>query len=507
MKNILTVILAELNVEFTHQFSDKLYRENQDRDNFFGLTYMLSSYGIECKGYYMEEKNLENIKPPFVAQTNSGFVMVTSMNADSIVCVDEKAHRSIPRKLFIDFWTGNALIINKRADSVEIEYSKHKSIESIDRLKTSCFYTAVAFIAIGIVIYRLPLLTASKLVYLVLCLLGSGVSLILLERQWNSGFSVGKKICNFLGKGGCDAVAFSPGSRVFFGISWSEIGEAYFLSTFILLVLFPNMYVVLGIINLFTLPYTLWSIWYQVFKVRKICPLCLAVIIILWGLFVVLCFSVPTNCALSLRYLLAIPFYVAAILAFHLYSAKLDIISRQEELIDSYRPILNRREILSLLQKDSQLCDINNEDSRIIMGSSLANNKVTIILNPFCDPCTHVYKVMEQTLKINKDVQVRYVFVSHSKESYVASLYLINSYSIFGEAAINEWFNMTNRERREKLVTVNDMELDKYSQNEIQHHKAFCERNNIRWTPTIILNGHIVPEIYTIEDIAYTLFE
>lgn len=51
------------------------------------------------------------------------------------------------------------------------------------------------------------------------------------------------------------------------------------------------------------------------------------------------------------------------------------------------------------------------------------------------------------------------------------------------------------------------MELDKYSQNEIQHHKAFCERNNIRWTPTIILNGHIVPEIYTIEDIAYTLFE
>lgn len=487
MKNFLTVILTELKVEFTHKFADKLYRENPDRDNFFGLTCMLSFYGIECKGYYVEKKKLEDVQPPFVAQTNSGFMMVKSTNTDSVVCVDQKAHRSIPSKLFIDSWTGNVLMIKKRDDSVEIEYSTHKSSERIDKLKAASLYTSVASIAIGIVLFRLPLLTASKLVYLVLCLLGIGVSSILLARQWNSGVSVGEKICDFFGKGGCDAVASSPASRVFFGISWSEIGVAYFLSTFILLVLFPNTYIALGVINLFTLPYTMWSIWYQAFKVRRICPLCLAVLIILWGLFIVFYFSNQTKCTLSPRYLLTIPFYVAVILALHFYSAKIDTIFRQEELINSYRSILCRREVVSLLQKNSPLIAINNEDSSIFMGNSLANNKVTIIANPFCVPCAHVIKVMEQILKINKDVSVRYIFVSHSKESHAASLYLLNSYHIFGETAINEWFNLTKQGKKEKLVSVNDMESDTYTENEMQHHKAFCERNNIRWTPTITI--------------------
>lgn len=46
MKNILSVILTELKVNYTHRFINILYKETPDRENFFGLVCMLSAYGI-----------------------------------------------------------------------------------------------------------------------------------------------------------------------------------------------------------------------------------------------------------------------------------------------------------------------------------------------------------------------------------------------------------------------------------------------------------------------------
>ena len=507
MKNTLTVILTELKVKYTHQFANALYKETPNRENFFGIACMLSAYGIESKGYFFEEKKLEDVQVPFVAQTYSGFTIVTSTNNNYVICADEKGRRTIPLKLFLDTWTGYALVVEKRADSKEIDYSTHKKSEIINRIKASALYASLAILMIFGAISRFPLLTDAMSAYLVLCLLGIGVSWLLINRQWHSGSPIGNKICDFFSKGGCETVSNSPASRALFGISWSEFGVGYFLSTLIIFVLFPNTYHALGIINCFTLPFTLWSLWYQVFKVKKLCPLCLAVLIILWGLFIVFCFSDYTLYAFTSRYLLAIPFYGITILSTHFYSSKIEKIFRQEGIINSYRSILCRKEVLLSLQKDSSLIIVNDDDSSILMGNPVANNQMTIISNPFCGPCAHVHKVLEQVLKINGDIQVRYVFVSHNDKTHSASRYLIGSYRRYGEAALNEWFNMTAQDRSKLMKLVNEMEYDVEAENELQHHKAFYERNSIKQTPTVIINGHIAPSLFTIEDLAYTLFE
>lgn len=507
MKNILKVILTELKVKYTRQFTNTLYKETPDRENFFGLVYMLSAYGIVSKGFFFEEKKLEDVQTPFVAQTTSGFMMVTSINNHFVICADEKGRRPISLKLFLDSWTGYALAVDKRADSEEVDYSTHRKSEIINRIKVSALYASFAILMICGAISRFPLLTVAMYAYLVLCLLGIGVSGLLINRQWHSGSSIGKKICDFFSKGGCETVSNSPASRALFGISWSELGVGYFLSTLIIFVLFPNTYHALGIINCFTLPFTLWSLWYQVFKVNKLCPLCLAVLIILWGLFIVFCSFDNALYAFTPRHLLAIPFYGVIIMSIHFYSSKIEKIFRQEGIINSYRSIFCRKEVLLSLQKDSPLITVNDDYSSILIGNPMANNQVTIISNPFCGPCTHVHKVMEQVLKINENIQVRYVFVSHNDKTHAASCYLIGSYRRYGEAALNEWFNMTTQDRSKLLVLINEMEQDVEAENELQHHKAFYKRNGIKQTPTIIINGRIAPPLYTIEDLAYTLFE
>lgn len=507
MKNILTVILTELKVKYTRQFANTLYKETPDRENFFGLVCMLSAYRIESTGYFLEEKKLEDVQMPFVAQTNPGFMMVTSTNNNYVICADEKGRRTIPLKLFLDSWTGYALVVEKRSDSEEVDYSTHKKSEIKNSIKVSALYVSFAIIMICGAMSRLPLLTDAMYAYLVLCILGMGVSWLLINRQWHSRSFIGDKICEFLSKGGCETVSNSSASRALFGISWSELGVGYFLSTLIIFVLFPNTYHALGIINCFTLPFTLWSLWYQVYKVKKWCPLCLAVLIILWGQFFIFCFSDYALYAFTPRHLLAIPFYGITIMSTHFYSSKIEKIFSQEGIINSYRSIFCRKEVLLSLLKDSPQITVNDDYSSILIGNPMAKNQVTIISNPFCGPCTHVHKVMEQVLKINEDIQVRYVFVSHNDKTHAASCYLIGSYRRYGEAALNEWFNMTTHDRSKLLVLINEMEQDMEAENELQHHKAFYERNGIKQTPTVIINGRFAPPLYTIEDLAYTLFE
>ena len=507
MKNIFTIILSELNIKYTRHFAEKLYRNTPDRDSFFGLVYMLSFYGIKSKGYHIEENNLENAQIPFVAQMRSGFMLVTSIVNNAVQCVDEQGrHNSIPVCKFLNLWKKNILVFESRTGAEEIDYSLHKRIENQEIFKYLIFLISIFIILLNCIISRFSIFSYATIAYLFLCLLGCCVSWLLIERQWHSGRFIGDKICDCIGKRGCDTVTNSPASKALFGISWSEIGFGYFISTFIMLVLYPKAYFALGIINVFILPYTLWSLWYQIVKVKKGCILCIAVQIILWGLFAIFLFSYNHLYNFYPAHILILPCYGVTILLIHFYSAQIEQNIKQEREIISYRSALCKKEVLLLMQEGNPI-NITNEDSNILVGNPTAKVHVTIISNPFCGPCTHVHNVMRHVLENNENILVRYLFVSKNESTHFASRYLIGSYSRFGEVALNEWFNMKVQDRKKIMIFAKEIEQCIEAEKELMHHKSFYERNNIKWTPTILINGYIVPSAYAIEDLAYTLFE
>lgn len=507
MKNILTVILSELKVRYTHTFTDKLYRGTPDRDNFFGLSYMLSVYGIESKGYYIEDKDITDIQLPFVAQTDAGFVFVTDVNNDRVIFHDEKGRKSVPVVLFGQSWTGNFMIIEKRADSEEIDYNEHKRKERVDRLKECLLVISCLFLFTSLLISRLPTLTTTMLLYMVLCFFGGFVSWLLLEKQLHSGSLLSDKICSLISKNGCEAVAHSSASKMLFGISWAEVGFGYFLSTLLLLLLIPESYIMLGIINLLTLPYTIWSLWYQKTVIRKWCALCIIVQVILWGLFAIFIISVPSFSLFRSEHLLFVPLYVAAILFIHNYSKRRETVIRQESIVASCYASLRRKEVLTTLLENQPFIEVGNNDTHILIGNPSASTCLTIISNPFCEPCSHTHRIIERLIKSRNNIQVKYVFVSKDKAIHAASRYLVRSYFMYGEALLDEWFNMSVADRKKLMALIEDTEKDENAEKEIQLHKAFIKNNDIKWTPTVLINGHIVPAIYSIEDLAYILFE
>lgn len=86
----------------------------------------------------------------------------------------------------------------------------------------------------------------------------------------------------------CRKVIHSPAGKMFGLIHAADMGVLYFASTLLLLaltVLTPDFYyyaLLLAALNLLTLPYTLFSVAYQTFKVGKWCALCLIVQLVFW---------------------------------------------------------------------------------------------------------------------------------------------------------------------------------------------------------------------------------
>jgi uncharacterized membrane protein len=102
------------------------------------------------------------------------------------------------------------------------------------------------------------------------------------------GHKIFDRICIKSEKLDCYAVMHSPAAKLLGRIPMADLGVIYFSGGIILIVFsvvnpyFFNQIFLLAILNLLTLPYTLFSVLYQAFVVKKWCYLCLVVQLIFW---------------------------------------------------------------------------------------------------------------------------------------------------------------------------------------------------------------------------------
>jgi len=97
-----------------------------------------------------------------------------------------------------------------------------------------------------------------------------------------------KRFCPISPYFDCRRVIDSPAGKIFGVIHTADLGVLYFGGSLLVLMFTafsPDFYfhvVLLGGLNLLTLPYTLFSVLYQAVKVRKWCALCLIVQAVFW---------------------------------------------------------------------------------------------------------------------------------------------------------------------------------------------------------------------------------
>lgn len=284
-QNLLSVFLQKMNVKHTIPFTEKLYNEHPYKYSLYGLSKMLSDYGIENMGIQLKgnDKDITLLELPVIAHVSSDFVIVGRVNSGKVSYICNGKNITVSTEEFNKLWDGVVLVAEPDEQSIEPEYKENKKKESFHVAETIsllvlCFILAsVGFISNEI--YKNIGLCLS----LTLNIIGVYIGYLLVLKQIHIQSNSADKLCSLFKKSDCNDLLQSAAAKFLGVIGSSELGLSYFVTNTITILFFPKLMSYMGLINICALPYTIWSIWYQKFKAKQWCPLCLIVQLFYYG--------------------------------------------------------------------------------------------------------------------------------------------------------------------------------------------------------------------------------
>lgn len=285
--SILSRFLGYLEVPHTSTWSDKQFR-NMTFKSLYGFSHLLNEYGIKNVGVKFPTDQLPIISAPFLAQLKNGiFIIVTAIDpANGTLEYDSVGkQQSLSIADFLKSWNGFALLAFPGRESREPEYSSHHMTQIITSSTKSVLFLAVLAVFTYFFITRQLYANISTCLIALLDCVGLYFSFLLVQKTLHIHTAASDAVCGVLEKGGCDSIMELKVSKLFGVFSWSEIGFGYFGVSLLTLLLFPHMWPSLALCNICCLPYTVWSIWYQKFRAKHWCTLCVGVQTTLWLLF------------------------------------------------------------------------------------------------------------------------------------------------------------------------------------------------------------------------------
>lgn len=504
-KNVFTFLLNGLKIKHTQSYSNSIYEEHPHKYNLYGISQMLYSYNIPNIGIQVTDKNIYSLTPPFIAHIGTDFVVVNDIKEGNVNYYWNNRNITISEKQFQNLWTGVVLIAEPTKDSVEPNYKMHIKDECIHKMQ-SFLLVDITFILLFLSCISQPI-PVVNIIMLLFNIGGGIICYLLLQKQIHTHSLYADKICSLFKQKECNSVLESDASKLFGWISWSEIGFGYFITNILFIALLPNLFKFQFIFNICALPYTCWSIWYQ-YKIKQWCTLCLIVQALLWCTFFTSLFTNPIQ-SLSFKLTdisIIIMLYILVTLAINalviLVSQNYKSVYIQQEL----NSLKAESEVFLTLLKKQPYYKVSNSDSQIIFGNAQAPLRISILTNPHCYPCARMHKRVEELLeKAGNRLSVQYIFSSFSEELLSSNQFLIAMYISKGkeEARViyKDWYE-NGKAVLEKYAKSSSLSLkNKEVMQELHKHSQWKQTNDLSSTPTILVNGYLLPKQYEIENL------
>lgn len=282
---IFTDFLEVLGVPHTRRYSLGRF-ENMPFKSLFGMSKLLEEYGVECRGVKLDDPaEITGLSVPFIASMGNGFVIVTGIADGEVSYLTQSQPEHMPLGSFVGAWCGTAFLAFPRPDAAEPGYETHRREIFFTQVKRIALWASLVMLFLYLFISNGLWRHVSTVLLAMIDMAGLYLTYLLLQKSLKIHNPAADRVCRVLQEGGCDSVLETKASS-FFGIfSWSEVGFAYFSVSLSCLLVFPQWIGYLALCNLLCLPFTFWSIWYQKFRARVWCTLCVSVQCSLWLLF------------------------------------------------------------------------------------------------------------------------------------------------------------------------------------------------------------------------------
>ncbi len=346
---------------------------------------------------------------------------------------------------------------------------------------------------------------------------GIALCILLIMSQMGNKNRLVQDVCGFSPATSCDDVTESPAGTLFGWLHMSELGAFYFAGGFLTITLAQfslwadAVICFLIVLNFLTLPYTVFSVYYQWKVVERWCPLCLGVIVLFWVEFLifVLTYSIETPRITDTEIGIILWGFLTPMILWAGFKRELELSRETPGLKTALAKFKSDSEIFSFLLNQEEAAGTEVLKGDIVLGAPKAKMSITMIAGPFCGYCYSAYMELEKVInEFEEDARVIIRILDMTKRDVSRHLVAIG---ISGEKeardAIREWYSHKHKDpgawiKRFPLDNPPDHESVETQMDEIA---KWCKENNIMGTPTFIVNGQRMPRVYQISDVKFYL--
>ncbi len=479
------------------------------------LTGVLNHFNIENLALEIpcNEESFNQLPESFIAyikdEKGDDLILAIKTNYGIQVIFDNQKKTNLTVDEFLEIWTGIIVVIEKDDDEVK-------------KNKRTINFTIGATLLVLITVFSSffsfkPTLFQS--LHFLLSFVGLAIASVIVKHELGFQSVIADKFCsgNFT-KINCDEVLKSKASSFWKILNLSDVGIVYFLTlifSWLLIVIGNAGYGLLVLISVLAVPFTFYSIIYQSFIIKKWCPLCLSIMLILWLQASVLYFVnfkilIISNSIFSLQSILLI--ILSFFLSIALWQFILPKLKKEQELnklkIEHYKFKRNYSIFHALISQSDPINTDIHKVNEITFGENDSPLKVVVITNPLCGFCKDAHNLVKELLDAkNSKIQVTIRFnVSLNTDSIdtkiaLKLLELYNSdneqkclkamHGIYGTQIPKNWFEIWGENKGEKYMDI------------LQKEKKWCKENNINFTPEILVNGKSFPREYDRPNLLY----
>lgn len=511
-------LLKELSVSVRSQDIIAELEKHPEYPSMLAISDVLNWFGIDNAAYRIDTNELAEVPVPFIAHTlKNEFAVVSKISAGELTVSDHKQKNyKIPFKTATQFFDGVVLAVQPSLSGYES--TKKNTSDAVFKYKGTVILLLAGIVLAGILLnnnyfsnlkWQVAVLTLTKAVGLV-------TSVLLLIQSIDKNNPFVQALCTGTGKSDCNAILSSKAARVSAWLSWSEVGFFYFAGT-LLVLLFSNgsaaVLQALAFLNLLSLPYTFYSIFYQARIAKQWCVFCCTVQALLWAEFIPLVtfLKAPVLLPGNNQWLLLLACMALPVVVWMFLKPLLMKSQQLKTLKPQLQKFKYNKELFDTSLQNQPKYTLPSEDWSIVLGNTEADTIITMVSNPYCPPCSKTHQELDSWLAKLDNIQLRIVFTADNtdndnKTPVVRHLMALNETGDkeLMKQALHDWYEQKQKDYK-AWADVYPVQLDESKYHKLNKQKGWCEMAEVKATPTLLINGYVLPADYQVEDIKYML--
>lgn len=462
----------------------------------------LDSLHVSNAAYQLPKEYLDELEAPCIVIMNdndSPFCLIEKIEETHITLSHSQRLR-VSKQQFLQKWTGTVLVGEVTESTIQEKNCKLKDIAMwIQRHQL----LLAGIIAILLILYstKRNYSTGISLYLVTLCTGLLISSAILYKETANSRFL--HRFCHIGKTIDCNEVLHSKGSHII-GMGLGELSLLYFSALLLFTLICPHEFYCISIIcSIIAIGFTLYSVIYQLFIIRKGCMLCMLINLIVWSSCVILYIQKGQfNKEFSLSAMLSFTAIACICLTGWLQiKALLKIKEEGKQFKVQFSNLLNPDNFQKLLFAETQIGAMVNKE--IALHNQISSTtQLMIVTNPNCKNCARIHSHIKE---IASNISISLVLLTFPKDGIgekVAKT-IIAAYRTDGWekaiTALEEWY------KNHKIKGIDKYAITAEEQRIWKQQQIYCSQQHISQTPSMIIDGYYVPEFYQLKELKYVL--